>query len=140
MYTDLNEFLKANKKGDKQIYTFVRAKFSLNGYGYCYLTDSDANAGDLALVKVENGFKITVVTEVVYATQSEAPYDFAKISKVEKIVPYGTPAHKKLLTLLFNDGNFLRSLPDDLASPASNVPDDEGEDFDEDFDPESFEE
>lgn len=106
MFTDLNEFLKAKgMQTDRRVYTYIRVRFSVGGYGYTYIAEDKVREGDIAVVNSKDGKRMTVVTEVTEGLKSEAPYDFAKLQTAAEIVPYGSERHMRLMGEMFANGN-----------------------------------
>lgn len=130
MFTDLNEFLKANAKAngaeDRRVYTYGKMNFSIGSFGYTYLINGKAEVGDIAIVNSKEGKRLTLISKITYGLKSEAPYDFDKLVEPAEIVKYGTERHRKLLTEMFAHGNDYRD-PDEPQDESEDEFDDSEE-------------
>lgn len=81
----------------ERIYTYIKVAFPLSQRTYTYISDEDVSAGDLAYVSTAEGSKLTLVCKVQSGTAGQAPYEFSRLKKVDRVIPYGSDEHRRLL-------------------------------------------
>lgn len=82
---------------DQTIHTFANVIFNEDDQtAYCYLSDIEIHAGDLAAVLTDEGTKYVLVVYIEKATADKSPYPFEKLKHILSRVPKDAPQYAAL--------------------------------------------